>query len=63
MELVWIELDSSEESIELPDFLAGWTSQRRESGFSTRLAFGKQYTDDVCVVVLGVARMVRFIRA
>ena len=63
MELVWIEFDRLEASIELPGFLARWTAQRRESGLSTRRAFGRQYTDDVCVVILGVARMVRFIRA
>ena len=63
MELVWIEFDRLEESIELPGFLARWTAQRRESGLSTRRAFGRQYTDGACVVVLGVARMVRPTRA
>ena len=63
MELVWIEFDKLEAPIVLSGFLARWTAQRKELGLSTRLAFGKQYTDDVCVVVLGVARMVRFIRA
>ena len=63
MELVWIEFDRLEAPIVLPGFLARWTAQRVRLGLSTRLAFGKQYTDDVCVVVLGVARMIRFIRA
>ena len=63
MELVWIEFDRLEAPIVLAGFLARWTAQRLSLGLSTRLAFGKQYTDDVCVVVLGVARMIRFIRA
>ena len=65
MELVWIEFDRLEAPIVLSGFLARWTAQRLRLGLSTRLAFGKQYTDDVCVVVLaiGVARMIRFIRA
>ena len=63
MALVWIEFDRLEESVELCGFLSRWKAQREELGLSTRLAFGRQYTDDVCVVVLGTARMVRFLRA
>ena len=63
MELVWIEFDRLEAPIVLSSFLARWTAQRVRLGLSTRFAFGKQYTDDVCVVILGVARMIRFKRA
>jgi hypothetical protein len=63
MELVWIEFDRLEAPIVLSGFLARWIAQRVRLGLSTRLTFGKQYTDDVCVVVLGVARMIRFIKA
>ena len=63
MELVWIVFDRLEESIVVSGFLARCTAQRLSLGLSTRLAFGKQYIDDVCVVVLGVSRMIRFLRA
>ena len=45
MELVWIEFDRLEAPIVLSGFLARWTAQRLRLGLSTRLAFGKQYTD------------------
>ena len=61
---MWIEFDRLVASIERPGFLARWVAQRRKVDCPpARLAFGRQYADGVCVVVLGVARMVRFVRA
>ena len=58
IELVWIEFDRLEAAAsDLCGFLVRRIAQRKERGLSTRLAFGKQYTDDVCVVVLGAARI------
>ena len=59
MDLIWIEFDRLEAAIELCCFLVRWTAQRKELGRCTRLAFGtcRQCTDDVCVVVLGAARI------
>ena len=64
MELVCIDFGRLEAAAsDLCGFLVRWIAQRKKRRLSTRLAFGKQYTDDVCVVVLGAARMVRFLGA
>ena len=61
MDLVWIEFGRLEVPVELCGFLVRWRAQIKELGLTARLAFGRQYTDDVCMVVLGADRMIRLL--